>query len=119
MEQRDRDGKIGVLLSQTIGSGYGPPSDFLDAEAIVRLENSSEAFAMRLRAGDPNLSANLAMLSLLRDAEVHKYTIHLVGWFEPGKLGGWLARVVITGPQPTPLEPEALVYHEPELVGTH
>jgi hypothetical protein len=121
-QQVNKSGKISLLLTQAIGSGWGPANDFLDAEAIVRLQGVNESFGMQLRAGDNNLSANLSMLALLRDAHVHGYTVALVGWFEPGKTNGRLARVSLTGPQPTPLETEAIgVLHRDfaEVAGFH
>jgi len=106
--QINRSGKISLLLAQAIGSGWGPSTDSLDAEAIVRLEGVNESFGMQLRAGDKNLSANLSMLELLRDALVHGYSVGLIGWFEPGKVNGRLARVSLTGPLPLGAEEEEL-----------
>lgn len=116
--QVNKSGKIKTLLAQAIGSGYGPPNDSLDAEAIVHLVGVEEAFGLKLRAGDSNLSANLAMLSLLRDAYVHEYAVHLVGWFEPGKKNGRLARVALwaAGPGLEAMEMEKLERDFAEVV---
>jgi hypothetical protein len=92
-QQVNKQGKIKYLMTQAIGGGWGPANDRLDVEGIVRLEGSEESFGFKLRADDNNLSANLAMLSLLRDAYVHNYVVGVVGWFDPGKKNGRLARV--------------------------
>jgi len=94
-QQVNRQGKIKYLMAQAVGGGWGPPTDFLDIEGIVRLEGSNESFGFQLRAGDNNLSANLAMFALLRDAYTHGYSVVLAGWFDPGKTNGRLARVDI------------------------
>ncbi len=64
----NKTGKIVYLRVHDRGTGYGAPSDFLDAEVIVRLQNDgSEAYGLQLR-NDDNLPAAQAMFTLLDGA---------------------------------------------------
>jgi hypothetical protein len=61
-------GRITLLRVHVLGTGYGPPYDFLDAEVIVQLDSQPEkAFGLQLR-DNPDGPAAEGMLSLLRDA---------------------------------------------------
>ena len=61
-------GLITLLRVHEIGSGYGPPDDFLDAEVIVWLDTEPEtAFGFQLRDGG-NLPDAQGELKTLRDA---------------------------------------------------
>jgi hypothetical protein len=60
-------GRITLLRVHDVGTGYGPPDDFLDAEVIVWLDSEPEkAFGFELRRGG-DLRARQGMLALLRD----------------------------------------------------
>jgi hypothetical protein len=53
------------------GGGFGPPTDRLDAEVVVRLDTEpGKAFSFRLRADDDERKAR-GQLDLLRDAFRH------------------------------------------------
>jgi hypothetical protein len=61
-------GRITLLRVHDKGSGYGPPDDELDAEAIVWLDTEPEkAFGLQLRDNADQPAAS-GMLDLLRDA---------------------------------------------------
>ena len=60
-------GRITLLRVHDVGTGFGPPYDFLDAEVIVCLESEPEkAFGLRLR-DDPNRAEGEGTLRILRD----------------------------------------------------
>jgi hypothetical protein len=62
------EGQITLLRVHDVGTGYGPPNDFTDAEVIAWLDTQPEkAFALRLRT-DSHRPAAEGMFSLLRDA---------------------------------------------------
>ncbi len=61
-------GKVTFLRVHDVGTGFGPPSDFLDAEVVVALAGDEKArYGFQLRH-DQNLPAREGMLALLRDA---------------------------------------------------
>lgn len=61
-------GKITVIDIRDVGTGYGPPSDFIDAEVIIKLDSQGgRAFGFQLR-NDNNRPARQAMYDLLLDA---------------------------------------------------
>lgn len=56
------------LRAHDLGTGFGPPTDFLDVEAVVRLDLAPHrAFGFQLR-NDGAEAAHRGMLDLLRDA---------------------------------------------------
>jgi len=64
----EKTGKIIFLRAHDLGTGYGPPNDFLDVEAVFILNSLSEgASGFQLR-NDNNPPALQAMFSLLREA---------------------------------------------------
>jgi hypothetical protein len=65
-EIRSVEGEIALLRVHDVGTGFGPPSDFLDAEVIVQLENvPGRAFGFQLRT-DSQAPAREGMLEVLR-----------------------------------------------------
>jgi hypothetical protein len=62
------EGQITLLRVHDVGTGYGPPADFLDAEVIVQLDSRpSQAFGFQLRS-DGEEAARNGMLDVLRMA---------------------------------------------------
>lgn len=62
------EGKVTLLRAHDMGTGYGPPSDFMDVEVVVWLDSEpGKAFGFQLRA-DANEDAHRGMLDLLRRA---------------------------------------------------
>lgn len=62
-------GKITFLRINDVGSGFGSPIEFLDAEVIVQLDSQpGKSFGFQLRANDKEKDARLGMLDVLRSA---------------------------------------------------
>ena len=92
----EKTGKIVFLRAHDLGTGYGPPSDFLDVEAVFILNALGDgAYGFQLR-NDEKLPARQAMFSLLRDAFVHNLTVIADYLIEPGKVNGTAIRVALT-----------------------
>ena len=65
---RSAVGKVVLLRVHELGTGFGPPSDSLDAELIVQLDSApGESFGLPLRR-DRRLPAHEGMFEVLRDA---------------------------------------------------
>lgn len=65
---------------------YGPAGNDMQVEIVVVLDSvPNMGFGLDLKDVDPRLSSHLAMLSLLRDAYIHKLKIEIVYNYEPGK----------------------------------
>ncbi len=61
-------GRITLLRAHDVGTGFGPPGDQLDAEAIVQIDGApGMSFGFTLRA-DANRPAHGGMFDALRDA---------------------------------------------------
>lgn len=61
-------GKVIFLRTHDVGSGFGPPDDFIDVEVVTRLDSVPDrAMGFQLR-NDANRLARRGMLDLLRDA---------------------------------------------------
>jgi hypothetical protein len=62
------EGRITLLRLENVGTGYGPPTDSLDVEAVVWLDTApGRAFGFQLRTGAAE-GDHTGMLDLLRDA---------------------------------------------------
>ncbi|MBI1731075.1 hypothetical protein HYR53_10750 [Candidatus Acetothermia bacterium] len=79
-------GKVIYLRTNDIGVGYGPSTDFLDAEVIFALDATGPnvAYGFKLR-NDSNGSADKAAFDLLRDAFTNNWTVQVGVNTEPGK----------------------------------
>ena len=89
-------GQLSLLRVHDRGTGYGPPSDFIDVEAVVQFAGRpADAFGFQLRS-DGNLPARQGMLDLLRDAFNHNWTAHIDYDIAPGKHNGVIVRVWLT-----------------------
>ena len=68
-------GKIILIHMVDVGVRYGPPSDQIDAEVVVKLDSQpGKAFGFQLR-NDANGLVHQGMLSLLRDALNNGWTV--------------------------------------------
>jgi len=68
-------GKLTFLRAHDVGSGFGPPSDFIDVEVVLKLNTFPDrAMGFQLR-NDANRPARQGMLDLLRDAFSHNWTV--------------------------------------------
>lgn len=84
--------KIIFLRVHDVGTGYGPPTDPIDAEVIIKLKNQPErAFGFQLRAGTNEIT-HRRMLDTLRDAfnNGHEISIDYIG---TGPQNGTIFRV--------------------------
>lgn len=91
----EKTGKIIFLRANDLGTGYGPPNDFLDVEAVFILNSLGEGgYGFQLR-NDNNLPARQAMFSLLREAFAHNFTVIADYLIEPGRINGTAIRVAL------------------------
>jgi hypothetical protein len=82
--QVNATGKVTLLRVHDVGTGYGPPSDFIDVEVVVWLDSQpGKAFGFQLR-NDSNLPARQGMLDLLRDALANNWTVSIDYLVPPG-----------------------------------
>jgi len=82
--QVNATGKVTLLRVHDVGTGYGPPSDFIDVEVVVWLDSQpGKAFGFQLR-NDGNLPARQGMLDLLRDALANNWTVSIDYLVPPG-----------------------------------
>lgn len=104
----EKTGKIVFLRAHDFGTGYGPPNDFLDVEAVFILNAIGDgAYGFQLR-NDDNLPARQAMFSLLRDAFVNNLNVIADYLIDSGKQNGIAIRVALTRPQTRPIPPVVL-----------
>ncbi len=91
-------GYLTLFRIHDVGTGYGPGSDFLDAEVIIRLDTKpGEAFGFQLR-DDANRAVRQAMLDLLRDAFSNGWPVTINYDKETGKTNSVLFRVWVSAP---------------------
>jgi hypothetical protein len=76
-----------------VGTGYGPPTDFLDVEVVTRLDSEPDkAFGFQLRA-DENEAARRGMLDVLRDAFNSNQRVR-IEYIRTGLTNGRIVRVL-------------------------
>jgi hypothetical protein len=86
----------GGLRVHDVGTGFGPPTDFIDVEVVIALDTQpSRFFGFQLR-NDARLPARQAMLDLLRDAFERNLTVNIDFFQVPGKNNNILFRVWLT-----------------------
>jgi hypothetical protein len=87
-------GKITFLRVNDVGTGFGPPIDFLDAEAIVQLDSQpGKGFGFQLRTTSQT-EDHAGMLRLLRSAFSRNKTVAL-DYIRTGIRNGRIIRVAI------------------------
>jgi hypothetical protein len=92
---RESTGKITFLRVHDVGTGFGPPSDFIDVEVVIQLDSRpGESFGFQLRA-DANRAARQGMLDLLRDAFENNLNVTIDYNIEPPKRNGVIIRVAL------------------------
>ncbi|HSZ59799.1 MAG TPA: hypothetical protein VK797_29415 [Tepidisphaeraceae bacterium] len=92
-------GNLVFLRANDLGTGYGPPTDFLDVEAVFiqnSLSGGARGFQMR---NDQYLPARQAMFSLLRDAFVHNLPVTADYEIDTGKQNGIAIRIALVRSQ--------------------
>jgi hypothetical protein len=91
-------GKITFLRVHDVGTGFGPPSDFIDVEVVIKINTRpGESFGFQLR-DDANRAVRQGMLDLLRDAFNNDETVVIDYDIEPPKQNGVIIRVALTKP---------------------
>lgn len=86
-------GRITLLRVHELGTGYGPPTDHIDAEVIVWLDSEPEkAFGFQLRADDRRRAAK-GMLAVLRDCFNHDRPVR-IDFIRSGCRTGRIIRVI-------------------------
>ena len=89
-------GKLTMLRAHDLGTGFGPGSDFLDVEVVIRLDTApGKSFGFQMR-DDNKLPARQAMFSLLRDAFNNNWTVTTDYYLDVGKNNGEIIRVWLT-----------------------
>jgi hypothetical protein len=82
--QVNASGRVTLLRVHDLGTGYGPPTDSIDVEAVVWLDSQpGKAFGFQLR-NDQFLPARQGMLDLLRDAFANNWVVHIDYIMAPG-----------------------------------
>ncbi len=87
-------GRIQFLRVNDVGTGYGPPNDFIDAEVIFQLDTQPEkAFGFQLRT-DTDRIVNRGKLNLLRLAYVKNLPV-LIDFQRTSCRNGTVVRVAL------------------------
>jgi len=88
-------GKITFLRVHDVGTGFGPPSDFINVEVVIQLDtHPGESFGFQLRV-DANRAAREGMLNLLRDAFDNNSNVTIDYDITPPKKNGVIMRVAL------------------------
>jgi hypothetical protein len=92
----ERTGLITFLRVHDLGSGFGPPSDFVDVEAVIKLDSEpSDAYGLQLR-NDRHRPSHQGMLDLLRDAFFDNRRVTIDFSIVPGRHNGLILRVALS-----------------------
>jgi hypothetical protein len=90
-------GKINFLRVHDVGTGWGPPSDFINVECVIKFKNApTKAYGFQLR-NDTNSKAHQDMLDLLRDAFNHDWVVSIDYEIEDLKKNGVIRRIMSIG----------------------
>ena len=93
------EGKITFLRVHDVGTGFGPPTDFIDTEVVVGLDSlPGRFFGFQLRA-DSQRDARAHMFQLLREAFRQDRKVQ-IDYVRTGVRNGRMLRVVLL-----PIEP--------------
>lgn len=88
-------GKLTFLRVHDVGTKFGPGSDQIDAEVIMKLDSQPDrAMGFQLR-NDGNRPARQGMLDLLRDAMNHNWSVTVDYDLDSGKRNGVAMRVAL------------------------
>jgi hypothetical protein len=90
-----RTGTITFLRVHDVGSGFGPPTDSIDVEAVIKLDTApAEAYGFQLR-NDRHRPSHEGMLDLLKDAFFHNHAVSIDYSIIPGRDNGVILRVAL------------------------
>jgi hypothetical protein len=88
-------GKLTFLRVHEVGSKFGPPTDQIDVEAVLKLDSQpARAIGFQVR-NDNNRPVRQGMLDLLRDAFRHNLTVVVDYDLPTGKNNGVAIRVAL------------------------
>ena len=88
-------GRITFLRVNDVGTGFGPPTDFIDVEIVVQIDSQpGKSFGFQLR-NDNNRPAREGMLELLRDAFANNLPVLIDYNITPPKMNGLIIRVAM------------------------
>ena len=88
-------GKLTFLRAHDVGTKFGPPTDQIDVEVVVKLDTEpTRAMGFQLRP-DGNGQARAGMLDLLRDAFNQNLTVTIDYDLPDGKNNGIAVRVAL------------------------
>lgn len=95
-ELLNTSGKLTFLRVHDVGTGFGPPQDFIDVEVVILLDDQEGAFGFKLR-NDDNRPVRQGMLDLLRDAFNNDWTVSIDFEIdrEFGRKNGFIIRVAL------------------------
>jgi hypothetical protein len=89
-------GKLTFLRVHDVGTRFGPNTDQIDVEVVMKLDSQPDrAMGFQLR-NDNNRPARQGMLDLLRDAFNHNWTVSVDYNLDTGKKNGVAIRVALT-----------------------
>jgi|GEM_PF-6661918 len=86
VQLRSVTGKLAFLRVHDVGTGFGPPSDFIDVEVVCGIKQVIGGFGFKLR-NDTNALAHTGMLNLLRDAFDADTAVNIEFLIDPGEFG--------------------------------
>jgi hypothetical protein len=88
-------GKLTFLRVHEVGGKFGPPTDQIDVEAVLKLNTHPDrAMGFQIR-DDSARPVRQGMLDLLRDAFSNDFTVVLDYELDTGKLNGVVIRVAL------------------------
>ena len=92
----ESSGRLTFLRVHDVGTGFGPPNDFIDVEVVIKLDTKpNNAFGFQLR-NDNSRPARAGMLDLLRDAFNHNWVVLIDYNLDAGKTNGVIIRTALT-----------------------
>lgn len=117
MPRRRSTGRISMLRVHELGTRYGPGSDQIDVEVVVKLDTRpNDAYGFTLR-DDQEGPSHQGMLDLLRDAFNSGWSTTLVYDIDDGKRNGILVRAWVTRPVTPEFDFAAMDGDAAEFVG--
>ncbi len=89
-------GKVTLLRVHDVGGKYGPPTDQIDVEVVIKLDSQpGKAFGFQLR-NDNSRPARQGMLDIIQDAFNHNWTVTIDYKVDSGKKNGVIIRTWLT-----------------------
>lgn len=86
LQIRTATGKLAFLRVHRLGSGFGPPDDFIDVEVVIGIKRVKGGFGFTLR-NDNQRFAHQGMLDLLRDVFNSDTSVEVEYEVDPGEFG--------------------------------